>query len=160
MARLKLSDRMRRFREFSKDHVYDYDKHVALSYALEGLDAISKEFMTVPPASIHPDVWDDVSRMRTLNTTQSQRRKQLHVCPLQLDIVERIITRYSNLDDLVFDPFSGLGTVPMTAVRMGRKGYGCELNSGYFADSVGYLRAEEAEMEQPSLFDLLEQEAI
>lgn len=48
----------------------------------------------------------------------------------------------------------------MTAVRMGRKGYGCELNSGYFADSVGYLRAEEAEMEQPSLFDLLEQEAI
>ena len=47
----------------------------------------------------------------------------------------------------------------MMAVRMGRKGYGCELNPGYFADGVGYLRAEEdAEMEQPSLFDLLEQE--
>ena len=150
-----MSDRMRRFREYSKTHVYDYDQHVALSYALEQKDAISKEFMTVPPASTNPDVWDDISRMKTLNTTQSQRRKQLHVCPLQLDIVERIINRYSNPGDLVFDPFSGLGTVPMMAVRMGRRGYGCELNSGYFADAVGYLRAEEAEIEEPSLFDLL-----
>lgn len=158
LARLKMSDRMRRFREFSKAHVYDYEKHVALSYAMENLDAISKEFMTVPPASIHPDVWDDISRMKTLNTSQSQRRKQMHVCPLQLDIVERVINRYSNPGDLVFDPFGGLATVPMMAVRMGRKGYGCELNSGYYADGVGYLRAEEAEVEQPSLFDLMEQE--
>lgn len=158
LARLKMSDRMHRFREFSKAHVYDYDKHVALSYALEERDAISKEFMTVPPASIHPDVWDDISRMKTLNTTQSQRHKQLHVCPLQLDIVERVINRYSNANDVVFDPFGGLATVPMMAVRMGRKGYGCELNPGYFADGVGYLRAEEAGMEQPSLFDLMVQE--
>ena len=156
LARLSMSDRMRRFREYSRSHVYDYDRHVALSYALEQRDAISKEFMTVPPASVSPDVWDDISRMKTLNTTQSQRRKQLHVCPLQLDIVERVINRYSNKGDLVFDPFSGLGTVPMMAVRMGRRGYGCELNSGYFSDAVGYLRAEEAEVEQPSLFDLVE----
>lgn len=158
LARLKMSDRMRRFREFSIAHVYDYDQHVALSYAMEKLDAISKEFMTVPPASIHPDVWDDISRMKTLNTTQSKRRKQLHVCPLQLDIVERVILRYSSEDDWVYDPFGGLGTVPMMAVRMGRKGRGCELNSGYYADGVAYLRGEEAEMEQPSLFDLLQQE--
>lgn len=160
LARLKMSDRMRRFREFSKAHVYDYDQHTALSYALEQRDAISKEFMTVPPASVHPDVWDDISRMKTLNTAQSQRRKQLHVCPLQLDIVERVIIRYSNPGDVTFDPFSGLGTVPMMAVRHGRKGYGCELNPDYFADSVGYLRAETTEMEQPSLFDLMEQEAV
>ena len=159
LARLKMSDRMRRFREFSKSHIYDYDAHVALSYAMEERDAISKEFMTVPPASIHPDVWDDISRMKTLNTTQSQRRKQLHVCPLQLDIVERVINRYSNPGDVVFDPFGGLATVPMMAVRMGRYGWGCELNAGYFADGVAYLRGEETEIEQPSLFDLLEQDA-
>ena len=158
LARLKMSDRMRRFRDFSKAHIYDYDKHVALSYAMEQKDAISKEFMTVPPASIHPDVWDDISRMKTLNTTQSQRRKQLHVCPLQLDIVERVINRYSNPNDVVFDPFGGLATVPMVAVRMGRYGWGCELNTGYYADGVAYLRGEETEIEQPSLFDLLEQE--
>lgn len=156
LSRLKMSDRMRRFREYSRTHVYDYEEHKALSYALEQRDAISKEFMTLPPASVSEDVWDDISRMKTLNTTQSQRRKQLHVCPLQLDIVERIINRYSNKGDVVFDPFAGLGTVPMMAVRMGRKGCGCELNAGYFADAVGYLRAEEAEVEQPSLFDLLD----
>jgi len=160
LARLKMSDRMRRFREHSKSQVYDYDRHVELSKELEARDAISKEFMTVPPASVHPDVWDDVNRMKTLNTTQSQRRKQLHVCPLQLDIVERIINRYSNKGDIVFEPFGGIGTVPMISVRMGRYGYGCELNPGYFADGVAYLQAEETEMEQPSLFDLLEQEAL
>lgn len=158
LARLKMSDRMRRFREYSATHVYDYDAHVALSEALEEKDAISREFMTLPPASTNPDVWDDVSRMKTLNTTQSQRRKQLHVCPLQLDIVERVINRYSNQGDLVLDPFGGLGTVAMMAIRMGRKGYSIELNPDYFKDSVGYLRAEEEKMEQPSLFDLLEQE--
>ena len=158
LARLKMSDRMRRFREYSKSHVYDYDAHVALSKKLEDCNAISKEFMTIPPASLNPDVWDDVNRMKTLNTTQSQRRKQLHVCPLQLDIVERIINRYSNPGDWVFDPFGGLATVPMMAVRMGRKGYGCELNSGYFADGVTYLRAEETDIVQPSLFDLIGQE--
>jgi DNA modification methylase len=114
--------------------------------------------MTVPPASIHQDVWDDVNRMKTLNTSQSQRRKQLHVCPLQIDIVERIINRYSNPEDVVFDPFGGLATVPVTAVRMGRYGWGCELNTGYFADGVAYLRGEEIGMEQVSLFDLVEQE--
>ncbi len=158
LSRMKMSDRMRRFRDFCKSHVYDYEQHVALSVDLEQRDAISKEFMTVAPASVHPDVWDDISRMKTLNTSQSQRRKQLHVCPLQLDIVERVINRYSNPGDLVFDPFSGIATVPMMAVRMGRKGYGCELNAGYFADGVAYLQAEEEEMDQPSLFDLLAEE--
>lgn len=158
LSRLKMGDRMRRFHEYSRQHVYDYDQHVALSMALEERDAISREFMTLPPASTHLDIWDDINRMKTLNTTQSQRRKQLHVCPLQLDIVERIINRYSNKGDIIFEPFGGLGTVPMMAVRMGRYGYGCELNSGYFADAVTYLRAEEAEVEQPSLFDLVEQE--
>ena len=160
LARLKMSDRMRRFREHSKRTVYDYQEHIELSKELESRDAISKEFMTVPPASVHPDVGDDVNRMKTLNTSQSQRRKQLHVCPLQLDIAERIINRYSNENDIVFEPFGGIGTVPMMAVRMGRYGYGCELNGNYFADGVAYLQAEEADMEQPSLFDLLDQEVI
>lgn len=51
----------------------------------------------------------DIDRMRTLNTTQSQRRKALHVCPLQLDIVDRLINRYSNPGDLVLDPLRRAG---------------------------------------------------
>ena len=58
----------------------------------------------------------------------------------------------------LFESFGGLATVPVTAVRMGRYGWGCELNSGYFADGIAYLRGEEAGMEQISLFDLVKQE--
>ena len=79
----------------------------------------------------------------------------MHVCPLQLDIVERIIDRYSNKGDLVYDPFGGLMTVPMTAVKMKRRGYGIELNPDYFRDGVGYLQAAEAERTMPTLFDFL-----
>lgn len=79
----------------------------------------------------------------------------MHVCPLQLDIVERIINRYSNEGDTVYDPFGGLMTVPMTAVKMHRKGIGCELSPDYFRDGVGYLKEAEDEMETPTLFDYL-----
>lgn len=73
---------------------------------------------------------DDINRMRTLNTTQSRRRQQMHVCPLQLDIVERIVNRYSNEGDWVLDPFGRLMTVPVTAdlgerYRENRSKYTC-----------------------------------
>ena len=80
----------------------------------------------------------------------------MHVCPLQLDIVERIINRYSNEGDLIYDPFGGLMTVPMMAVKMKRRGKGCELNPDYFRDGVGYLQEAEAEMETPTLFDFMQ----
>lgn len=79
----------------------------------------------------------------------------MHVCPLQLDIVERIINRYSNEGNRVLDPFGGLMTVPMTAVKMNRYGYGIELNEDYFRDGVGYLKEAEAERDTPTLFDFL-----
>lgn len=93
--------------------------------------------------------------MRTLNTTQSQKRLQLHVCPLQIDIVERIINRYSNPGDVVLDPFGGLMTVPYMAVKMGRYGVGIELNTDYFRDGVNYLESIEAQISQPTLFDFI-----
>ena len=115
-------------------------------------------FMVVAPGSWNQlEVWDDINRMRTLNTTQSRRRAQMHVCPLQLDIVERLINRYSNPGDLVADPFAGLFTVPYLAVKMGRKGKGVELNPDYFRDGVGYCEAADAEQSAPTLFDLMEE---
>ena len=113
-------------------------------------------FMVIAPASWSDEVWDDINRMRTLNTTQSKRRQTMHVCPLQLDIVERLINRYSNKGDVVFDPFAGLFTVPKCAVEMGRYGIGTELNLGYFRDGVGYLKSVETEIDAPTLFDFME----
>jgi len=94
--------------------------------------------------------------MRTLNTTQSQRRKQMHVCPFQLDTVERLINRYTNAGDLIYDPFAGLFTVPYQAIKMGRRGRGCELSQDYFRDGVGYCLEAEAEKSTPTLFDFLD----
>ena len=96
--------------------------------------------------------------MRTLNGKQAQRGLQQHVCPLQFDIVDRIINRYSNPGELVYDPFGGLMTVPYRAVTLGRRGCGCELNAGYFLDGVKYLRAAEQDVSAPSLFDLCDVE--
>lgn len=143
------------YRAYSRDHVYSYEEHVALAKKLDADGKLPATFMVVAPGSWSWEVWDDINRMRTLNTTQSRRRAQLHVCPLQLDIVERVINRYSNEGDLVYDPFGGLMTVPMTAVRMKRRGYGCELNPDYFRDGVGYLQAAEEEIEAPTLFDFM-----
>lgn len=145
------------YRQYSRENIYDYHDHVELAEKLDENGKLPAVFMVVAPGSWNNlEVWDDINRMRTLNTTQSRRRAQLHVCPLQLDIVERIINRYSNEGDLVFDPFGGLMTVPMTAVKMKRRGYGVELNPDYFRDGVGYLQAAEQEVETPTLFDFME----
>lgn len=147
------------YRKYSRESVYNYEEHVALAEELDREGKLPAVFMIVAPGSWNQgEVWDDINRMRTLNTTQSRRRMQMHVCPLQLDIVERIINRYSNEGDLVLDPFSGLGTVPMTAVKMHRRGYGIELNPDYFRDGVGYLQEAEDEIETPTLFDFLDKE--
>lgn len=143
------------YRKYSRGTVYSYEEHVKLAKELDKDGRLPATFMVVAPGSWNMDVWDDINRMRTLNTTQSRRREQLHVCPLQLDIVDRIINRYSNPGDLVFDPFGGLGTVPLEAMKAGRRGYMCELNPDYFRDAVGYLKAEEEKQEAPTLFDLL-----
>lgn len=83
----------------------------------------------------------------------------MHVCPLQLDIVERLIDRYSNPGDHILDPFGGIGTVPKLAIQKGRYGIGIELNPNYFRDGVGYCKAEEEKIEAPTLFDLCFDEA-
>ena len=79
----------------------------------------------------------------------------MHVCPLQLDIVERIIERYTNPGEIVLDPFAGLFTVPYMAVKMGRRGIGVELSAEYFADGLQYLDAAEQEKLMPTLFDVI-----
>lgn len=143
------------FTEQSLKKVYDFGEHVAVGEALERRRALPATFMAIAPGSHHPDVWHDVSRMRTLNGEQARRGLENHVCPLQFDIVDRLITRYSNADELVLDPFGGLMTVPLRALHLGRRGVGIELNASYFADGERYLRAAERELSMPDLFGAL-----
>jgi hypothetical protein len=154
LASLPVEQRSRMFTEQTLRQVYDYETHIRIGEELDGRGALPATFMSLAPGSWHRDVWHDINRMVTLNTEQSRRAQAMHVCPLQFDIVDRLIALYSNPGDLVYDPFGGLFTVPVRALRAGRRGRAAELNPGYFLDGVKYLAAEERRQDMPSLFDL------
>ena len=150
-------DKMQKaYREYSRNTVYNYEDHVALAKKLDADGHLPATFMVLAPGSWTDEVWDDVNRMRTLNMNQKLHNRQMHVCPLQLDIVERLINRYSNPGEVVFDPFGGIMTVPYMAVKMGRDGWANELNADYFRDGLGYLQEADAERDVPTLLDLLD----
>jgi len=146
------------FTQYSLNNVYDYDFHVKIGRELEARGALPSTFMSLAPGSHDDTTWHDVNRMITLNGNQTQKGLQNHVCPLQFDIVDRLINRYSNPGDVVHDPFGGLMTVPYRALKLGRKGSASELNPGYFFDGVQYLKAAEKEMSMPDLFAVLSDE--
>lgn len=141
------------YRKFSQANIYNYSEHVELANKLDEQDKLPATFMVIAPAALNDTVWDDIVRMRTLNSEQKRRDLQLHVCPLQLDIIQRLITRFSNEGETVLDYFGGIMSVPYMAVKMGRYGIGIELNNQYFRDGVGYLKAEEERQQIPTLFD-------
>jgi DNA modification methylase len=93
--------------------------------------------------------------MRTLNSEQKRKNLIMHICPLQFDIVERLINRFTNKDEIVLDMFGGIMTVPHAAIRLGRYGIGIELNSEYYKDGLNYLKKADYErsMAKVSLFE-------
>ncbi len=142
------------WKEHSLTNPYDFAHHVQLGEVLESQGILPVTFMLMPPHSWHPDVWADVARMRTLNEKQARTGKQMHLCPLQFDIVDRAIEQMSQPGEVVFDPFAGIGTVPLRALQLGRVGWGTELSAAYFTDAVCWLKAAEQEADVPELFDL------
>lgn len=149
------TDKVRKvFKKYLSDGVYDYESHVKIGEALDIRGTLPSTFMLLDPPSQHDMVWHDVVRMRTLNGNQQKKGLNNHICPLQIDIVDRIITRYSNEGDVVYDPFGGIGTVPYRAILKKRFGRSCELNPGYFADSLTYLNQADRHVVAPTLFDL------
>jgi len=142
------------FRDHSLRNVYDFEKHVEISEALEADGKLPVTFMLLQPQSWSDEVWTDVTRMLTLNGAQSAKGKEMHLCPMQFDLADRAITQWSMPDEEVYDPFGGLMTVPFRAIKLGRRGRAAELNPAYFFDGAAYCRAAELEASVPSLFDL------
>lgn len=148
-------DKVRLFyRAYDKENIYDNKKHVEIAEIMEESGKLPATFMAVDPVSKSDMVWDDINRMLTFNSNQTRKKQQMHICPLQFDIVERIITRYSNVGDVVYDPFAGLMTVPYMAVKLGRIGKGTELNTDYFKDGLGYMQEIESKITSPTLFEV------
>jgi hypothetical protein len=214
----------RLFRQFSREHVYNFEHHVALSESLEtcqecrhihlegtvcaqktpseyikcptcegscsvpapgggapcpdclttdgglgqgwieqprtcqctGAGRLPVTFMLLQPQSWSDEVWSDITRMLSLNSTQVQRGAEMHLCPMQFDIADRVIAQFSNPGDVVLDPFVGIGTVVQRALKLKRRGLGIELSAPYFRDAVYYCEAAEKQADVPSLFDLTE----
>jgi len=140
--------------EYSKKGGYSHEQHAELAKALEGIGKLPSSFMLFPAISRNKDIWTDIARMRTLNSEQTRRNQENHVCPLQLDIIKRLITRYSNKGEIVYDPFGGIGSVPFQAIKMERQGWMTELNEKYWKNAVGYCEMAENEVCVPTLFDL------
>lgn len=153
------ADIYKKWREESLHTVYDYERHVALGEIMEREKRLPSTFMLMPPHSPHPDVWTDIARMRTLNMEQERRGQEMHLCPLQFDIVNRLIVQLSQEGEVVFDPFSGIGSVVYCALKLGRKGLGIELNARYHHDAVKYAKEIALQKDVPTLFDLMTMEA-
>ncbi|GAB1537923.1 hypothetical protein NUACC21_05780 [Scytonema sp. NUACC21] len=143
-------------KDYSLNEVYNFEHHVKLAETLEVKGKLPSSFMLLQPQSWSDEVWTDVTRMLTLNGSQWSKGKEMHLCPMQFDIADRVIEQMSNPGDVVYDPFAGLFTVPYRAILKGRKGIGHELNPAYFLDGVSYCRAAQEKVIQPSLLDLLE----
>ena len=144
------------FREHSLTQVYDFEHDVKIGEALSERGMLPTSFMLLQPQSWSDDVWTDITRMRTLNGAQSAAGREMHLCPMQFDIAERAITQFTMEGEEVYDPFGGLMTVPYIALKLKRRGRGCELSPTYFADGAMYCEAAARELSMPSLFDLEE----
>lgn len=95
-------------------------------------------------------VWDDIRQSNTLQRISARDEKdEKHICPLQLDVIERCINLWTNPGDIVLDPFAGIGSVPYQAVIMGRRGLGIELKESYYIQARNNLAmaAHQYEME-------------
>lgn len=144
------------FKKHSLQDLYNYEQHVRIAQHLEDAGQLPVTFMLLQPQSWSDEVWSDITRMLTLNGAQSAKGKEMHLCPMQFDIADRAIVQWSNPGEEVYDPFGGLMTVPYRALKLGRRGRGCELSPQYFLDGASYCQAMEREISMPSLFDALE----
>lgn len=85
-------------------------------------------------------VWFDVDQTRVLNGRFARGEKdEKHICPLQLDVIYRCLTLYSNPGDLILDPFNGIGSTGHEAIKMGRRYIGIELKPEYAKHAARFL---------------------
>ena len=102
-------------------------------------------------------VWWNIRETNTLNAAVAREdADERHIAPLQLDFIERCVRLWSNPGETVLSPFAGIGSEVYVAVKLGRRGLGCELKPSYWRTSVDNLRRFEAEITAPNLFDTLE----
>lgn len=103
-------------------------------------------------------VWMDIRQSNTLQRASARAEKdEKHICPLQLEVIQRCIELWTNPNDIVFDPFAGIGSVPYVALRMNRRGLGCELKESYYQQAKANLGAA---INEPTMSEVIGQMRI
>lgn len=99
-------------------------------------------------------VWFDVNQANVLSFQQARDDKdERHICPLQMDVVQRCVDLWSNPGDVVLDPFNGIGSTGVGALSQGRKYVGIELKESYWKVACRMLQGEENRGKQKTLFE-------
>lgn len=94
-------------------------------------------------------VWMDINQTNVLNKSEARdAQDEKHICPLQLDVIERCVVLWSNPGEIVFSPFMGIGSEGYQALKYNRRFVGTELKEGYFKNAVSYLKRAEAEQQK------------
>ena len=95
----------------------------------------------------------DIQQTNVLNGKIARdNADEKHICPLQLDVIERAIEMWTNPDDVVFTPFLGIGSEVYQALKMGRRGIGIELKESYFNQAIKYCNEAIESQNQMRLF--------
>lgn len=99
-------------------------------------------------------VWMDIRQSNTLNRTSArEERDEKHICPLQLDVIERCVELWSSVGDTVFTPFLGIGSEAYQSLKMHRKAVGIELKESYYNQAVKNCMKAIESKEQIDLFE-------
>jgi len=92
-------------------------------------------------------VWWDIDQMDVLNyRTARGDRDERHICPLQVQLIERAVNLWSNPDDVVLSPFAGIGSEGVGSIRQGRKFVGIELKEEYYHQAINNLKTEQKKL--------------
>lgn len=104
--------------------------------------------------------WDDIKETGTLNLRGTKGEDDTrHICPLQLDVIDRLVRLYTNPGEIVFSPFTGIGSEGYIAVKRGRRFYGCELKDEYYKTALKNIERGENESKLAESFSLFNEVA-
>jgi len=141
-----------RSRQGMPDYILVFRKTPDDESGVEPVGQDSKRFPVEQWQKWASPVWMDINQTNVLNVRMARDQKdERHLCPLQLDLIERCVRLWTNAGDTVFSPFAGIGSEGWASMNAGRKFIGTELKPAYFRQAVKYLSEAENASSMPTL---------
>ena len=149
-SRVGMPDYILLFRKWADDK----EKIEPVTHTMENFPVLQWQQFASPAWEFEASpVWWDIQQTNVLNARIARDDKdEKHICPLQLDVIERLVELYTNKGDVVFTPFMGIGSEAYVALKMKRKAVGIELKESYFKQALANCK-EVTDDSQMSLFE-------